>query len=796
MRRLFPVFILLVIVISIVFIVRYAAHDPAKIAIRQEARFNGVVFAEGLNVPSSADKKQRKIISSLLESGQAAREVSPLAIEYPFDTSVFPPEIVPPTFFWDDKSEKADTWLIDISFENTPGHIAVLAFSKPMQFEIDRACISQNNKLPEPITAKNWTPDPAVWAAIKQHSLEKTAHIAIYGFRRSAPKKVLSRGQVTFKTSKDPVGAPIFYRDVPLMPTDPEGGDLLRGSTIKPLPDAALPLIAWRLRDISRPESRIVMRNMPSCANCHSFSKDGAMLGMDIDGPQGDKGAYAVSPVSKNMVIGRDAIISWNYQFKQKPKGQKTIGFLSRISPDGKHVLSTVNEEIFVVNYLNHEFLQVFYPTRGVIACYYADTGTIKLLPGVDNTRYVHCDPVWSPDGKYIVFARAEARESYYQDQVRPEFANAPTETQIQYDLCRMPFNNGKGGTPEPIEGASNNGMSNTFPKISPDGRFIVFVKCKNGQLMRPDSRLWIVPVDGGEAREMTCNTPRMNSWHSFSPNGRWLVFSSKSRSFYTQMFLTHIDENGNDSPPVLIPNSTADNRAVNLPEFVNIDYDSLENIDVPAVSHMRELLRSDEFVKKGQFREAIGALEDALREETEDKKFRAVVFSNMGGLVLRSGGNPADAISYINKAIESYPDYSPGYYSLGMVQERLGNVREAVKSYKSAIRLDPQNFWAQNRLARTYVLSDDPSLRNIPEAVKLAEKACSISNYQEPALLEILGVAYSETGRFNEAAVSANSALQIALKAGRSAHAARIQKEIELYKQNKSISELDTPVP
>ncbi len=88
---------------------------------------------------------------------------------------------------------------------------------------------------------------------------------------------------------------------------------------------------------------------------------------------------------------------------------------------------------------------------------------------------------------------------------------------------------------------------------------------------MRPDSQLYIVPAQGGEARRMRCNTPLMNSWHSFSPNGRWLVFSSKSRSPYTQMYLTHIDRDGNDSPAILIDNATAANRAVNLPEFVNI---------------------------------------------------------------------------------------------------------------------------------------------------------------------------------------------------------------------------------
>jgi Tol biopolymer transport system component len=123
--------------------------------------------------------------------------------------------------------------------------------------------------------------------------------------------------------------------------------------------------------------------------------------------------------------------------------------------------------------------------------------------------------------------------------------------------------------------------MSNNFPKVSPDGRWIVFVQCHNGQLMRPDSQLFIVPFGGGQARRMRANTPLMNSWHSFSPNGHWMVFSSKARSAYTQMYLTHLDASGNDSPAILIDNTTAANRAVNIPEFANIDPDGIEDIQV-----------------------------------------------------------------------------------------------------------------------------------------------------------------------------------------------------------------------
>src|SRR5438046_9609738 len=105
---------------------------------------------------------------------------------------------------------------------------------------------------------------------------------------------------------------------------------------------------------------------------------------------------------------------------------------------------------------------------------------------------------------------------------------------------------------------------------------------------MRPGGQRYFVPVEGGQARRMRCNTPHMNSWHSFSPNGRWMVFSSKSRSPYTQMFLTHVDENSQDSPAILIENSTAAKRAVTIPEFVNIPPDGMVKIHTAATEFDR----------------------------------------------------------------------------------------------------------------------------------------------------------------------------------------------------------------
>jgi tetratricopeptide (TPR) repeat protein len=278
----------------------------------------------------------------------------------------------------------------------------------------------------------------------------------------------------------------------------------------------------------------------------------------------------------------------------------------------------------------------------------------------------------------------------------------------------------------EPIAGASSNGVSNTFPKVSPDGRWIVFVRCRNGQLMRPDSELYIVPAAGGAARRMRCNTARMNSWHSFSPNGRWLVFSSKARSPYTQMNLTHIDEQGNDSPPILIENATAANRAANLPEFVNIAPDGLRSLGGPALDYYKlvdgathlertgayaesaakwrqavEVNPEDDYAERklgalllmmGQREESAAHLRRAneiqLRAALETDPASARAHNDLGGLLAESG-RTGEAIAQFEKAIELQPDYAAARTGLGAALVQVGRWDEALASLRKAIAID-----------------------------------------------------------------------------------------------------------
>jgi hypothetical protein len=608
---------------------------------------------------------------SLVTAGAGNPSVSTpsaISIDYPEEGSVFPPEITPPTFLWRDEGQIATVWKIEVSFADGSPPVQAISRGEHLRVgRIDPDCIAETNELPRLTprqdAARIWIPAAATWDFIKKHSVSSPATVTIFGFAGPDQQSAVSRGSVAIRTSKDPVGAPIFYRDVPLMPTETEKG------VIKPLAPYAVRLIQWRLRNIGEPRSRVLLENMPVCANCHSFSGDGRTMGMDLDGLQNNKGLYTLSPVKPKLSIGDENVIQWSTA-RGKLEGKIRVGFMSQVSPHGRYVVTTIDpaqagraepantaaagsaedptSNYYVANFKDYRFLQVFYPTRGILAWYSRTTGILRPLPGADDPRYVQMGGVWSPDGKTLVFARADAEDPYLKDMPLAQFANDPNERQIRYDLYRIPFNEGKGGTPEPISGASRNGMSNSFPKVSPDGRWIVFVKCRNGLLMRPDSQLYIVPAAGGDARRMRCNTTRMNSWHSFSPNGRWLVFSSKSRSPYTQMYLTHIDADGSDSPAILIENSTAANRAVNIPEFVNIAPGGLRKIDGPAIEYYRLVDHAEYLRKRGQYRESVSEWEKVLTLRPND----ALAHSTLGALLLMTG-HPQEAAAHLKRAKE-----------------------------------------------------------------------------------------------------------------------------------------------
>ncbi len=208
----------------------------------------------------------------------AKEEPTRITIDYPLNGSVFPPDMAPPTFLWRDPAPAADMWRIDVDFGKGSAPIHVESKGERMRIgEIDPRCISPNNKLPEltpeQAAAHTWKPDAETWAAIEKHAGGGPITISVRGYASANPTQLQSGANMQMSVAVDPVNAPIFYRDVPLMPSETEKG------FIKPLAESAIPIIAWRVRNVAEPASHVVMTDLHTCANCHSFSANGKDAG-------------------------------------------------------------------------------------------------------------------------------------------------------------------------------------------------------------------------------------------------------------------------------------------------------------------------------------------------------------------------------------------------------------------------------------------------------------------------------------------------------------------------------------
>ncbi|MDH3783103.1 MAG: hypothetical protein OES33_10340 [Desulfobulbaceae bacterium] len=492
----------------------------------------------------------RHLVQKLATKSKKVGNNTGLAITYPYDGAVFPPEIAAPVIVWEDANAASNHWLIVVEFSSQRSPIYAIS------------------------DEQGWAPDQSIWEAIKANSVRAPAKITVYGFDLQHSGNIIAKNSIRISTSKDRVDASIFYRQVQL----PFKVGKKNFKKIK-----------WRLGDISSYEKPpVVMENLPVCASCHLFSKDGSLISMEMN-YKNDSGAHFITPVRENIALSAEDFISWN-DFPKPELLPKTRGLFAKISPSGKYMVSTVHEISYAALTNNFAFCQLFFPTYGVLAWYSVDNREFHLLAGADDYDFVQTDPSWSWDEKYIVFARSTTKNEYHEDitNIRTHIEDADIHElnekfPIQFDLYRIPFNQGKGGTPEPLKGASHNGMSNYFPRFSPDGKWIVFTRSRTGIMLQPDSELFIIPAAGGEARRMRCNRELFNSWHSFSPNGKWMLFSSKANTPFTEIFLTHIDANGVDSTPVCLSRFSDDSYAANVPEFANLESGAIRKISISA---------------------------------------------------------------------------------------------------------------------------------------------------------------------------------------------------------------------
>jgi len=189
-----------------------------------------------------------------------------------------------------------------------------------------------------------------------------------------------------------------------------------------------------------------------------------------------------------------------------------------------------------------------------------------------DTTRYLETFPSWSPDGRYLCFCRAPQNNSI----------TSMTLEEIEatkYDIVRIPFDPGTRtfGETEIVFNASAIGKSASFPRISPDGRYMVLTLHDFGTfpIWHREADLYLIDLISGESKKMELNSEDNESYHTWSSNGKWLVFSSKRvDGLSARPYFSYMHSADSTGKPFVLPQKDPGlyskmKKTFNRPEFV-----------------------------------------------------------------------------------------------------------------------------------------------------------------------------------------------------------------------------------
>lgn len=223
----------------------------------------------------------------------------------------------------------------------------------------------------------------------------------------------------------------------------------------------------------------------------------------------------------------------------------------------------------------HHNKIEVYDSESDLIA-YDIDKGEVTNLENDPNELEVF--PAWAPDGKTLYYCSAHFE---WKDSTLTKVDEVIKRSQdIKYNIYRKRFDpeTMAFGPRELVFAADSLGKSATLPRLSPDGRFMMFALAEYGvfHIWHHDADLWLLDLHTGEARvAREINSPDTESYHSWSSNGRWVVFSSRrDDGTYTRPFFAHIDKDGNGTKPFELPSADPDYhrqfmRCYNIPEFM-----------------------------------------------------------------------------------------------------------------------------------------------------------------------------------------------------------------------------------
>lgn len=300
-----------------------------------------------------------------------------------------------------------------------------------------------------------------------------------------------------------------------------------------------------------------------NCMNCHSFcNRNPRQMMLHLRaGKLGGTYVMQGDGLAKKLSIDVDSIKSLVYP-AWHPSG-KLIAFSTNDTHQGFHSSDRNRIEV--------------YDNKSDVVVYDLASSHIFTSPLLSSQKSWETYPYFSPDGKRLYFCTADSVEMprRYKD--------------VKYSICSIAFDAKKkcfGNQVDTLFSANRAGKSAVMPRVSPDGKWMVVTVSDYGcfPIWHHEADLYIINLQTKECRPLaTANSKDTESYHSWSSNGRWLLFGSRRvNGLYTMPYICHIDKDGNASKPFLLPQKSPDFydkclKSFNIPEFVK---DKVRSID------------------------------------------------------------------------------------------------------------------------------------------------------------------------------------------------------------------------
>lgn len=271
-----------------------------------------------------------------------------------------------------------------------------------------------------------------------------------------------------------------------------------------------------------------------NCMNCHSFpNQDPSSMSLHMRAKNGGTLLMHEGKLEKLNTKTPETISALVYPFWHP--SERFIAYSTNITA-----------QFFFTSHPNR--IEV-YDSNSDVVVYDVGKHEIFSSPLLKSDKSFETFPAFSPDGKSLYFCTSAAVDSMplrYKD--------------AHYSLCRIAFdpeNQSFGDHADTLFAASDS-LSASFPRVSPDGNFLVFTRHHFGNfsIWHKDADLWMIDLRDGHIAPMTiANSEEVESYHTWSSNSRWLVFSSRrGDGLYTRLYFTYIDSEGKAHKPFLLP--------------------------------------------------------------------------------------------------------------------------------------------------------------------------------------------------------------------------------------------------